>query len=123
MLWLTFVPTQKPPKFMPGKKRFFSTRYHRLWDTKVMRITGGMSIWLPIKGKWVSPDGQHYNEDMIPVIVSCTADEMTLVCNTIAAHYAQLGVSRFKLSDDASVLMYPENQKYHDPVAKPKEEE
>jgi len=113
MLWLIFVPRDKPPFFQPGKKRHFSTKYHRMWDQQVMALTGGMTIFLPSKGRWVSPEGVLYHEDMIPVILSCTAEKMVEVCNLTAKHYGQIAVPKWKLGDDAVIISYPENLKYH----------
>ena len=46
-LWEILVPT------MSNAGKPFRTRFHRVWDAKVEKISGGLTIHMPTKGKWV----------------------------------------------------------------------
>ena len=69
-MWEILVPTVMPD----GKP--IKTRYHKVWDTKVYAITGGLTILTPTKGKWVCPEGSLFEERMIPVRIACTRSQL-----------------------------------------------
>jgi hypothetical protein len=96
-MWEVLVPTVKPNT--EGTK-FFTTRYHRLWDAKVIAISGGLTIMTPSKGQWVSPCGTKFTERMIPVRVVCTRDEIDQVIDITLAHYEQEAVLCYKISEE-----------------------
>ena len=85
-LWEIYVPRQ----FNTGRP--VRTRYHRLWDAKVMEISGGLSIITPIKGRWRSPDNVVYQEGMIPVQIVATEAEMRDIARITVEHYEQESV-------------------------------
>jgi hypothetical protein len=60
-LWEILVPTERRKKGAKGETRYYTTRYHRVWDSKVRAITGGLTILPPTKGQWVSPEGSFAN--------------------------------------------------------------
>ena len=51
------------------------TRYHRVWDERVRKISNGLTILRPAKGQW-EYKGRLYEERMIPVRIACTAEQM-----------------------------------------------
>ena len=94
-LWEILVPTVRPDK--PG--RYFTTRFHLVWDEKVRKISKGLTIFKPAHGEWVAPDGELFRERMIPVRVFCTPGEIELIANLVASHYSQKAVMFYRVSD------------------------
>lgn len=73
--------------------------YHRLWDTKIRGISGGLTIFPPAKGEWIVPEAEVVvREPMIPVRVLCTADEIDEIVDITIAHYRQEAVLAYRLS-------------------------
>lgn len=112
-MWEILVPTQKRVKTKapdkataPGdyarweKRHAYSTRYHRVWDTKVREISGGLTILTPAKGQWVSPDGELFVERMIPVRILATRSQIEDIVDMTLKYYDQLAVLCYKLSDE-----------------------
>ncbi len=92
-LWEILVPcifedTKKPVK----------TRHHRVWDKYVRRISGGLTIFTPVKGQWVD-NGQLYLDRMIPVRVICTEKQINDIIDYSLKHYRQLAILAYKISD------------------------
>lgn len=95
-LWEILVPTEK--RLAPGK--FYTTRYHRVWDAKVREITGGLTILTPAKGQWVSPTGELFVERMIPVRIAATREQIDVIIELTLEYYDQLAVLCYKISDE-----------------------
>lgn len=82
-VWEIYVPTVHQNSNKPIK-----ARYHRVWDRKVLDITGGLSVYNPIVGIWKSDEsGEVYNERMIPVRIVATRDEVEKVIEETFKHY------------------------------------
>ena len=93
MLWEILVP-----KEVNGKKVDIS--YHKEWDKKVKKISGGLTILKPVKGQWVSPNNEQFDEPMIPVRVICKYQyEIEAIMEITLKHYLQEEVLAYKLSD------------------------
>jgi hypothetical protein len=103
-LWEILVPTQKNNP--AGKNKYYTLRYHRLWDEKVRKITGGLTIMTPAKGQWVSPSGDLFVERMIPVRIMCTADQIEEIADMTAAHYNQLAIFYYLVSNFVKIKYY-----------------
>jgi len=104
-MWEILVPTERRKE--PGK--YYTTRYHRVWDSKVREITGGLTILTPAKGQWVSPStGELFKERMIPVRILATREEIEKVIDITLKYYDQLAVLCYKISDEV-ILKYCEN--------------
>lgn len=96
-LWEILVPTER--RMEPGK--YYTTRYHRVWDEKVRKITGGLTILTPAKGQWVDPDtGTLFKERMIPVRIVASREEIESVIDLTLNYYDQLAVLCYKISDE-----------------------
>lgn len=93
-LWEILVPTI----FNDGKP--IRTRYHRVWDTKVREISGGLTILTPAKGQWISKDGELYKERMIPVRILCTREEIEKIVDLTMVYYDQKAILAYKISDE-----------------------
>jgi hypothetical protein len=98
-LWEILVPTIKDGK--PVR-----TRFHRVWDNKVREISKGLTILNPAKGQWISPDGELFEERMIPVRVACTSEEIVKIADMTAAYYNQKAVMFYKISSEVHIKHY-----------------
>jgi hypothetical protein len=103
-LWLILVPTQKNNP--QGKNKFYSLRYHRLWDEKVRAISGGLTILTPAKGSWISKEGQLYQERMIPVQIACTREQIEEISDITAKHYLQHAIFFYLVSNEVVIKHY-----------------
>lgn len=104
-LWEVLVPTERPDA--PGK--FFTTRYHKIFDERVRQIAGGLTILRPAIGYWTSEteDGKVYRERMIPVRIACTREQIESISDIVASYYEQLAVFCYKVSDEVIIKNYP----------------
>lgn len=105
-LYEILVPTIRPDR----PERFFTTRYHRIWDGKVRDIAGGLTIIRPVKGQWVSQQGELFSERMIPVRIACTRDQIEEIADLTAKHYQQLAVMFYQVSQDVVIKHYPKTK-------------
>lgn len=101
-LWEILVPTVRRDK----PNRFFRKRYHKVWDSKVRKIAGGLTILKPVHGEWTSPVGELFSERMIPVRICCTAEQIELIADLTGEYYDQLAVMFYKISDSVRIKHY-----------------
>ena len=96
-MWEILVPTERRQE--PGK--YYTTRYHRVWDEKVRQITDGLTVMAPAKGQWVHPStGEFFKERMIPVRIIATREEIDKVIDLTMVYYDQLAILCYKVSDE-----------------------
>ena len=101
-MWEILVPTER--RLKPGK--YYTTRYHRVWDSKVRVITVGLTVMSPARGQWINPStGELFKERMIPVRILATRDEIDKVIDLTLKYYDQLAVLCYKISDEV-ILKY-----------------
>lgn len=93
-MWEILVPTQR------NDGRPIRTRFHRVWDTKVRDITGGLTITPPVKGVWLSKNGDEFRERMIPVRILATREQMVRIVALTKTYYEQLAVLAYCVSSD-----------------------
>lgn len=99
-LWEILVPTER--RLKPGK--YYTTRFHRVWDAKVRLITGGLTILSPAKGQWINPaTGELFKERMIPVRIIATRENIEKVIDLTLSYYDQLAVLCYKISDEVII--------------------
>lgn len=101
-LWQILVPTRTNPD-EDGRSRPIRVRQHRVWDNKVKKITGGLTITPPVKGIWVDEsdeDRTEYRERMIPVNIACTRSQIMEICKMTAKEYDQIEVLAYQISTD-----------------------
>lgn len=99
MLWEILVPTEinnKPIKL----------RYHKVWDSHVRRITGGLTILHPAKGQWVNKEGNLFVERMIPVRVAATREQIYVIAHMTAVYYRQQAVMFYRVSDEVYIKQF-----------------
>lgn len=107
MLWEILVPTVKPNT---NGEKFFTVRFHRVWDKKVLEISNGLTIMSPSKGQWISPHGATFKERMIPVRLMASRDEIKKIAKFTAEYYGQEAVMVYKISDEV-ILHFNESVK------------
>jgi hypothetical protein len=105
-IWEILVPTER--RLQPGK--YYSTRYHRVWDEKVRTITGGLTVMAPARGQWVNPlTKELFQERMIPIRIVATREEIEKVVDLTLVYYDQLAILCYKISDEVILKYKNEN--------------
>jgi hypothetical protein len=102
VLYEILVPTVRPNT---AGKKFFTLRFHRIWDKRVREISNGLTIMSPSKGQWISPDGTLFLERMIPVRILATRAEIDEIIDFTLEYYHQEAVLCYKISDEV-ILKY-----------------
>ena len=74
--------------------------HHKEWDKKVESIAGGLTILKPVKGSWVSDDGNVIREPMIPVRIKCKLEHMMAIGDMTRIHYEQEVVMYYEISNN-----------------------
>lgn len=93
-LWEILVPTVRR---IGGKP--YRTRYHKVWDAAVRMTAKGLTILKPAKGEWVSPNGNLFQERMIPVRIACTEEQIDFIASMSVRYYDQLAIMYYRISD------------------------
>ena len=98
-VWEILVPRQ----FNDGRP--VRTRFHKVWDKRVMALTGGLTVMPPnISGKWIAPDGLVFAESMIPVRIVCDEETMETIAEYTKAHYEQIKVMYYCVSEQVYIV-------------------
>lgn len=105
-LWEILVPT------VHNNGKPFRRRFHKVWDAKVQAITGGLTIYKPAVGIWVSGDKQVFSERMIPVRIAASREEIEQVADVTAKQYEQLAVAFYLVSPEMHIVHYDPNKKF-----------
>lgn len=92
-LWEILVPRA----FNDGRE--IPLEYHRAWDERVRKISGGLTILKSAKGVWESPSGEIFREAMIPVRVACTEAQIREIVDLTLDYYKQEAVMAYCVSD------------------------
>lgn len=103
-LWEILVPTVTP------KGKPIHTRFHRVWDAKVREIAGGLTIYFPSKGQWISPTGKLFVERMIPVRIACTEEQINIIADLTAKYYKQQAIFFYEVSQKVFTKRYDPEQ-------------
>lgn len=96
-LWEILVPTVMNDKPI-------RTRYHRVWDSKVREISGGLTILKPAKGQWTAPTGQLFAERMIPVRIACSEEQIEQIMAITLDYYKQEVIMAYRVSECVKFL-------------------
>lgn len=91
------------PKYSNEKKEF-SLKHHHSWDSKVRQIAGGVTILKTAKGQWINTKGKLFAEEMIPVRIYCTEEEIEKIIQLTIEHYSQEAVMAYELSSNVKVV-------------------
>jgi len=100
-LWEVLVPVRD----WYGDKIHISE--HKEWDSKICAITKGLSLQKTINGKWFSKENDIQEEEMIPVRIACTREQLTEIVELTLNHYRQDAVMAYKISDEVIIQEKP----------------
>lgn len=100
-LWEVLIPT------ITNEGKPIRTRFHRVWDTKVRELTNGLTVLNVAKGQWVSPEGDIFEERMIPVRIACTEDQLNEILEFTIKYYDQKAIFAYKISDTVKIYTLP----------------
>lgn len=103
-MWEILVPCQMVN--INGDLRPIRTAHHRVWDRRVRAITGGLTIFKPAQGNWISPSGELFAERMIPVRIVATKLQIWEISDITAQHYNQEAVLFYKVSNTVKIVHY-----------------
>jgi len=73
-------------------------KHHKKWDHKISKIAGGLTLFKPKKGRWLSA-GKLFREKMIPVRIAATEEEIKKIADLTAEHYSQEAVMYYLVSE------------------------
>lgn len=82
----------------------YRTRFHKTWDAKVRKISGGLTIMTPVKGQWMASDGELFAERMIPVRFIATAEQAEEIAKMTGAYYDQLAILCYQISNNVMLI-------------------
>ena len=92
-MWEILVPASK------GKDKF-SYNFHKEWDEKVTKISGGLTVMKAAKGEWISPSGKLHKDRMIPIRISCTRKDINKIIDITLEHYDQEAVLAYRIATE-----------------------
>ena len=95
-LWEILVPT------ISNTGKPLHTRFHKVWDQKVRKITGGLTVHPVAKGQWEN-DNSLYAERVIPVRIAAFRDEIDQIIKMTLTYYNQLAIMAYKISDEVVI--------------------
>lgn len=74
-------------------------KHHREFDKQVLKIAGGMTIFVPtIKGLWTDKE-KVYVDRTVPVDIYCTKKQIERIAKFAKQHYRQLSIMYFEITD------------------------
>lgn len=96
-LYCILVPTKYGDTLKPIR-----TKHHKEWDKRIIKITKGLTILEPGKGKWVF-NNIDYNEKVIPVLVMCDESFIEKLIDITIKHYRQKAVMWYVVSNEVNI--------------------
>ena len=96
-LWEILVPN-----FLDGKK--LDLPFHWAWDKEVKKISGGLTVLKPVKGRWTNDGGNAVHEQMIPVRIACTKQQINEIAKFTLEYYKQDAVMYYKVSNEVNFI-------------------
>jgi len=97
-LYEVLVPTIYGDTMKP-----ISTRHHKEWDKKIQKITGGLTIMSPGRGRWLY-NGQEYHERVIPVRIHCEIGVISTIVQLTLSHYRQKAVMYYCVAEEVRIV-------------------
>lgn len=77
----------------------------RSWSPRYA-TTGGLTVYPPVTGQWLSPSGVLFRERMIPVRIACTSGQKDEIADLTARHYAQEAIFYYLVSERVVIKHY-----------------
>lgn len=82
-LYEIFVPV------CDNKQNVYDLDFHHEWDKKILKISNGLTILRSQKGSWLSQEGEIYKEEVIPIRIAATHEQILQIMDITAEHYSQ----------------------------------
>lgn len=79
-------------------------KLHKKWDSEVIKMTGGMTILSPAKGKWNYKGVAYPDEKVIPVRIACELKDIESIVLMTLRLYRQKAVMYYLVSEYVRVL-------------------
>lgn len=92
-MWEILVPTIR------NNGKPFRLRYHKIWDSRVRAISGGLTIMPVAKGQWVFHE-KLYEERVIPVRIIATKVQMENIVKMTMEYYDQEAVLAYMVGSE-----------------------
>ncbi len=99
LLWEILTPTH-----FDDNKEEIPEEHHQEWRRLVREVSGGLTMLRSATGQWVNL-GEVQQENVIPVRLIATREQMEKIAKFTASHYRQKVIMVYKISDD--VLFVP----------------
>ena len=97
-MWEILVPTVR------NDGRPFYLRYHKVWDAKVLAISGGLTIMKPAVGQWINPaDHKLFKDRTIPVRFIGTRTQKDQIVDMTCIYYDQLAVLCYAVGEQVTM--------------------
>jgi hypothetical protein len=78
--------------------------FHQKWDDKIHKITGGLTICNPAKGKWIDND-TLYEDTMIPCRIVCQPKQFEEILQITLDHYKdEKAILGYRISNEVFLL-------------------
>lgn len=91
-LWEILIPTTI-------KNDPINIGYHMDWDSKIRKLTKGLTILNTVKGQWEPYEDDVYEERMIPVRIACTKEQLDNILSFTIKYYQQQEIFAYRISD------------------------
>jgi len=89
----------------------FCAEHNECWRKMVRGLCNGLTVFQQVSGEWVSPNGQLFAEQMVPVRVLATANDIKRISDYSAKHYQQEAIMFHKVTDHVSIVDYTQTVK------------
>jgi hypothetical protein len=87
----------------------FTLEHHKQWDAYVKALSGGLTIYKKSKGIWLSPNNEEFQEEMIPVRIACSPEDIAKISDFTAKHYRQQAIMYHLVSTETHIVHYDKN--------------
>lgn len=79
---------------------------HNNWIRKVRKIAGGLTILESINGQWSYGENNAIVEEMIPVRIMCSFDDIKKISKITAQYYKQESIMYYIISNDCFIIKF-----------------
>lgn len=93
-VWRIMVPKKD------NRRQPFSRRERKEWEDAVINIAGGWTIQPLARGAWVDDDGRVRPENMAPVDILCTDEQIRSIIDMTGHRFGQEVVLAYKISEN-----------------------
>ena len=88
----------------------FDAEHNAVWEDNVLDIAGGLTTLPVVNGQWSDPDGHAIREEMKPVRIACSEEQINDIADMTASHYKQLSIMYYTISTDVIFKNYEQGR-------------